>query len=1075
MSCHTIAINETTNVIVLHTQSSIKLTGPNFPAWKVQFNALLIGYDLLSFVDGTKLCSAKTHGDYEYWTRQDQLILHAILSSMDQNVVTMLGSAKNSKQAWDILNKTFASKTRTRIMQLKERLTRYNKGSKSVTEYLHGIKALSDELAVINSPLDDIDLVIHSLNGLGPEYKEISAALRARENPIGFEELHDLLQDYETHLTRDDVTPPVTSAHAAYKGKPNFSKRGYPPNKSNYSSNNNQSPQSSKAVTCQYCDKPNHTAKVCYKLHGYPSGYPNRRPAAHHARYAPSHIDPNWILDSGATHHVTNDLDQLHLTNPYRGNDHITVGDGNSLPIAHTGKLVLPTKNQNLYLPQVLHVPNISKNLLSVSTLCQTNPISIEFFSDCFLVKDLKTKEPLLKGMHSHGLYHLPHSINHPTALITTSSSHPPWHHILGHPSERIMRHLISLHQIKSSNSSACISCGCSKSHKLPFTSSSIISNRPLELIYSDVWAPAPIRSLDGYLYYLIFVDHFSKYIWLYPMKNKSDVSVIFPQFKAIVEKFFNLPIITLYSDNGGEYVKLKQFLSTNGISHYTTPPHTPELNATAERRHRHIVETARALLHHAKLPPIFWSFAFQTAAYLINRLPIPNFDMKTPHQIIYHKNHLVHHLHAFGCLCFPWLRPYTINKLQPRSNPCIFIGYSPSQYAYQCLDPITHKIYTSRHVKFYDNIYPFQSIIKPISTIIPTFSTIPLEPHTILPLHSQPPPNPTPPLNPQDIPRLNPLPTVSNNSVHEAPLGSHTSSGNNHSSSTSLSIPTNQNVAATTSHRMQTRSKNNIFKPKQSFHVSHHPLPENLEPSNIRQALQHLHWRQAISEEFDALIRNGTWTLVPPPSGHNIVECKWLFRIKRNPDGTISRYKARLVAKGYTQCPGIDFKETFAPVIRPQTIKLILTIALGYQWSMHQLDVNNAFLQGILEEDVYMAQPPGLKDAQQPHHVCKLHKAIYGLRQAPRAWYDALKTFIIANGFQMSKNDPSLFIYHKGTTIAYFLVYVDDLLLTGNETKFITHFITSLSQRFSLKNMGTPHYFLGVELIHRGAEMFLS
>lgn len=261
----------------------------------------------------------------------------------------------------------------------------------------------------------------------------------------------------------------------------------------------------------------------------------------------------------------------------------------------------------------------------------------------------------------------------------------------------------------------------------------------------------------------------------------------------------------------------------------------------------------------------------------------------------------------------------------------------------------------------------------------------------------------------------------------------------------------------------------------KKFFYASNHPLPENLEPSNVRQAMQHPHWRQAISEEFNALIRNGTWSLVPPPKNKNIVDCKWLFRIKRNPDGTIDRYKARLVAKGFTQCPGVDFKETFAPVVRPQTIKLILTIALTKGWKMHQLDVNNAFLQGSLNEEVYMAQPPGLKDSQQPTYVCKLHKAIYGLRQAPRAWHDALKTFITSHGFTTSQSDPSLFIYASGTTLAYFLVYVDDLLLTGNDASFLHHFIQSLSNRFSLKHMGTPHYFLGIELIPSKIGLFLS
>lgn len=214
-SAHTIQLNETAYVAVLNNQFAIKLNGSNFPAWKVQFNALLVGYDLLGFIDGTKTYPATNHADYAYWTRQDQLLLHAIISSVDQNVITMLGNVKNSKQAWDILNNTFASKTCARIMQLKEQLSRFTKGSRPIFEYLQGIKSLSDELVVINSPLDDVDLVIYTLNGLGPEYKEVSAAICTRENPIGFDALHDLLMDREGFLKRDDDILPIATANVA--------------------------------------------------------------------------------------------------------------------------------------------------------------------------------------------------------------------------------------------------------------------------------------------------------------------------------------------------------------------------------------------------------------------------------------------------------------------------------------------------------------------------------------------------------------------------------------------------------------------------------------------------------------------------------------------------------------------------------------------------------------------------------------------------------------------------------------------------------------------------------------------
>jgi hypothetical protein len=136
--------------------------------------------------------------------------------------------------------------------------------------------------------------------------------------------------------------------------------------------------------------------------------------------------------------------------------------------------------------------------------------------------------------------------------------------------------------------------------------------------------------------------------------------------------------------------------------------------------------------------------------------------------------------------------------------------------------------------------------------------------------------------------------------------------------------------------------------------------------------------------DEFNALLHNGTWDLVPPSSSPNLVSCKWVFRIKRNSDGTVDRYKARLVAKGFHKRPGIDYKETFSPVIKPTTIRIVLSLAVTNGWPLRQLDINNAFLHGTLSEAVFMSQPPGFTDSHFSTHVCQLRKAFYGLRQAP-------------------------------------------------------------------------------------------
>ncbi|KAJ0491830.1 putative RNA-directed DNA polymerase [Helianthus annuus] len=217
---------------------------------------------------------------------------------------------------------------------------------------------------------------------------------------------------------------------------------------------------------------------------------------------------------------------------------------------------------------------------------------------------------------------------------------------------------------------------------------------------------------------------------------------------------------------------------------------------------------------------------------------------------------------------------------------------------------------------------------------------------------------------------------------------------------------------------------------------------------------------------EFEALKRNQTWTLVPPDNAPNLVGCKWVYRTKFKPDGSVDRLKARLVAKGFHQRPGLDYVETFSPVVKPATLRLILAIATSYNWPLRQLDINNAFLQGTLTESVYMSQPPGFVDPSYPTHVCKLNKAIYGLRQASRAWYDELKTYLLSVHFKPSISDPSLFINKVTSSPIFILVYVDDIIITGANPSIIQSFIQTLAARFSLKDLGNLSCFLGIEVI---------
>jgi hypothetical protein len=498
-----------------------------------------------------------------------------------------------------------------------------------------------------------------------------------------------------------------------------------------------------------------------------------------------------------------------------------------------------------------------------------------------------------------------------------------------------------------------------------------------------------------------------------------------------MVNTQFSLPIKILRTDCGGEFIStaFDQFCVNNGIIHQLSCPHTPQQNGVAERKQRHLIQCALALLSESKLPISYWSYAISTATHLINRLPTPNLKQKTPWELLFHTTPDIQYLRTFGCQCFPFLTPYTTHKLHPKTIPCVFLRYPLHTKGYLCLDPITKRVYTSRHVLFNENIFPglthntdtFASTASaPISSdtwintllylhtcshntaVNPCLSSescpVSIRPShpssdlvitevnpTQIPIHTQT------SISLPNSPTILPLPTDTTQ-ILVSPIESNPTS-----STPTNSLPPISTVAPDTSteapatlvsHPMQTRSKSGIFKPKVSYTAQ---VDYSLkEPTSDTTASKHPQWCTTMTEEFQALQKQRTWSLVAPPPFKNIVGCKWVYKLKYNSDGIFARYKARFVAKGFHQQYGMDFDETFSLVVKAPTVRLILSLAVSLNWSLRQLDVKNVFLHGTLKEEVYMTQPQGYIDPQHPSHVCKLLKSIYGLKQAPRAWFES-------------------------------------------------------------------------------------
>ena len=241
-----------------------------------------------------------------------------------------------------------------------------------------------------------------------------------------------------------------------------------------------------------------------------------------------------------------------------------------------------------------------------------------------------------------------------------------------------------------------------------------------------------------------------------------------------------------------------------------------------------------------------------------------------------------------------------------------------------------------------------------------------------------------------------------------------------------------------------------------------------------MQDALKDPKWSQAMNEEMEALEKNNTWELVPPPQGKRVVGCRWVYTIKHNADGSVNRYKARLVAKGYTQTYGVDYEETFAPVAKINTVRVLMSLAANLDWPLQQFDVKNAFLHGELSEEVYMDLPPGYEASTRGRFVCKLNKSLYGLKQSPRAWFGRFSQAMRRFGYKQSNSDHTLFLKRCEGKLTALIIYVDDMIITGDNSEEVERLKDLLASEFEMKDLGSLKYFLGIEVARGSSGIFL-
>ncbi|KAI3722512.1 hypothetical protein L2E82_33551 [Cichorium intybus] len=681
------------------------------------------------------------------------------------------------------------------------------------------------------------------------------------------------------------------------------------------------------------------------------------------------------------------------------------------------------------------------------------------------------------------------------------------WHKRLGHASEGKLAKVDFLKNI-SFKLKVCDSCSKAKHTRSPFSLSEIKTTQCFELIHCDVWGKYRTPSLSGANYFLTIVDDFSRSVWIFLIKHKNDASKCLIDFHKMIENQFGKRIKRIRSDNGGEFTShtMLDFYNQNGILFETTCPHTPQQNGVVERKHRHLLDTARALRFEAKLPNKFWGECVLTAAYIINRLPSTTLSNKTPYEKLYNQKPDYDHMKVFGCLTYYRSNETNGDKFEVRGRPGIFLGYPHGTKGYKIFDIEKGKIMISRDTKFHEDIFPFPTnSIHDSGELDDFFDIGPIrlnQEHEHERQHEDLEPrfedmssnSPHSNARLQDeviIPETDNDPTSTQNSSHHSPPERPETENMNstrpqrhcatpkHLEDYIVKLPPSvnrlqptSNQSSSTVHPIANYLSYNKFSDSHKRFLA--AITSNDEPNCFKQAIQDPRWVEAMKKEIHALEQNETWTLETLPKGKRAIDSKWVYKIKYKPNGEIERYKARLVAKGFTQVEGVDFHDTFAPVAKLVTVRTLLTVAAKKDWMIHQLDVNNAFLHGNLDEEVYMKVPQGFSK-EHDTRVCRLRKSLYGLKQASRNWYKKFTTALLDLHFRQSKSDHSLFTYKNGGTIIAILIYVDDVIVVGNNPNKIQEIKTCLHAKFSIKDLGSLKYFLGIEVAKTPDGLVLS
>ncbi|KAE8679378.1 hypothetical protein F3Y22_tig00111402pilonHSYRG01323 [Hibiscus syriacus] len=1039
-----------------------KLNNKNYNTWATCMESYLQGQDLWEVVGGGEVIQPATedaNGILRKWKIKAGKAMFALKTTIEEEILEHIRDAKTPKEAWDTFVTLFSKRNDTKLQLLENELLSMAQRDMAVAQYFHKVKSICREISELDPTAAIGEAMIKRIivHGLRPEYRGFVAAVQGWPTQPSLVEFKNLLAGQEAMAKQMGGVSLKGEEEALYTSKSRGTFQRYTGNGSkkdgdkvkNYQgkggphsggASKNRGNSRKFDGKCYNCGKLGHMAKDCWT---------KKKPVEKLALTVttPERIDykNDWIVDSGCSNHMTGDKQKLQNLSEYNGGRVVVTADNSRLPITHIGKtIVTPRYNTNqVQLQDVYHVPGMKKNLLSVAQLTSSGHYVLFGPQDVKVYRDVKISEtPTMEGRRLESIY----VMSAESAYVDRTRKNETsdlWHMRLGHISYSKLSVMVKksmlkgLPQLDVRTDTVCAGCQYGKAHQLPYDESKFKAKEPLELVHSDVFGPV-------------------KYVWVFFMKEKSDTFSMFKEFRDSAEGEVGKKICCLRTDNGGEYRsnEFSQYLRECRIRHQYTCANTPQQNGVAERKNRHLAEICQSMLHAKNVSGRFWAEAMRTAAFVINRLPQPRLGFVSPFEKLWNIKPTVSYFRVFGCVCYVFVPDHLWSKFDKKAVRCIFVGYDSQRKGWKCCDPISGRCYTSRNVVFDEasSWWSSEKEVLPDSREFGDKLQQKMGEHDVqLQTSSDESEDP----NGDDVEQRvtqNPWQT----GVYQQP------NEEDGPSETEESIP-----------QSQLRRSTRIRRPNPKY-ANAAIIEEATEPETFEEASKSSQWMTAMKEEIDALQQNETWDIVPKIKDVKPISCKWVYKIKRRPDGSIERYKARLVARGFSQQYGLDYDETFSPVAKLTTVRVLLALAANKDWNLWQMDVKNAFLHGELDREIYMTQPMGFQSQDHPEYVCKLRKALYGLKQAPRAWYGKIAEFLTKSGYSVTPADSSLFVKANEGKLAIVLVYVDDLIITGDDEAKILQTKENLSVRFQMKELGQLKHFLGLEVDRTHEGIFL-